>query len=198
MLRRLHLTLADFAAAPRDAVAVTGPSGAGKTQLLRAIADLDPNEAAIDLDGAARDDQPAPAWRARVAYVPATPAWWADSVAAHFLSPPDGAALASVGLPADCGAWPVARLSTGETVRLGLLRALERKPQVLLTDEPTGPLDADAKAAVERVLTAFCGAGGILLFTTHEPAQIGRLGARVLAVAADGQVTETSAGEAAA
>ena len=50
-----------------ECVGIAGPSGAGKSVLLRAIADLDPNDGVLRLDGADRATLPAPAWRRRVA-----------------------------------------------------------------------------------------------------------------------------------
>ena len=54
-----------------ECVAVQGPSGAGKTLLLRAIADLDPNQGAVTLDDRDRSTIAAPLWRRLVGYVPA-------------------------------------------------------------------------------------------------------------------------------
>lgn len=189
-LRRLRITLEALSMSAGDAVAVTGASGSGKSQLLRALADLDPNSGSVRLDGQDRNAMPAPAWRAKAAYVPATPAWWTERIADHFLNPPTAAALASVAMPGETAGWPASRLSTGESVRLALLRALERKPRVLLLDEPTGPLDAKATEAVERRLKSFRDNGGMLLLTTHETEQIARLDARVLHIGDDGVVAE--------
>ena len=77
-LRRLHLA-ASFDLDAGECVAVRGPSGSGKTQLLRAIADLDPNEGTVLLDGTPRETVPAPAWRRLVAYLPAEPGWGQDT-----------------------------------------------------------------------------------------------------------------------
>jgi len=60
------------------------PSGAGKSLLLRAIADLDPNEGTVKLDGMLREAVPAPHWRSQVTYVAAEPGWWGDTVQEHF------------------------------------------------------------------------------------------------------------------
>ena len=67
-----------------ECIAVRGPSGAGKTLLLRAIADLDPNEGLVRLDGRDRSIIAGPEWRRLVGYVPAEPGWWADTVGEHF------------------------------------------------------------------------------------------------------------------
>src|SRR5215831_4060928 len=56
----------------------------GKTLLLRAIADLDPNDGFVSLDGRDRAAIAAPEWRRLVGYVPAEPGWWADTVGEHF------------------------------------------------------------------------------------------------------------------
>src|SRR5436190_23756094 len=51
---------ASFSLSAGEAVAVRGPSGAGKTLLLRAAADLDPNEGLVTLDGRDRSAIPDP------------------------------------------------------------------------------------------------------------------------------------------
>lgn len=67
-----------------EVAAIAGPSGAGKSLLLRAIADLDPNQGQVFLDGENRKSIPAPNWRSRVTYVATETAWWADRVGDHF------------------------------------------------------------------------------------------------------------------
>lgn len=127
---------------PGECMVVRGPSGAGKSLLLRALADLDPSEGRVTLDGADRESMPAPRWRSLVGYVPAEPGWWADHTRDHFLDWDALAPLARrLGLRPDIGDDVVTRLSTGERQRLALLRALERRPRVLLLDEPTTGLD---------------------------------------------------------
>ena len=83
-LARLALGPADVDLDSGQCIAVTGPSGAGKTLLLRAIADLDPAEGEVLLDGVSRDAMAAPDWRARVTYVPAEAGWWEETVRPHF------------------------------------------------------------------------------------------------------------------
>jgi energy-coupling factor transporter ATP-binding protein EcfA2 len=56
-LRRLHLA-ASFDLGAGECVVLHGPSGSGKTQLLRALADLDPNEGAVQPDGTPREAIP--------------------------------------------------------------------------------------------------------------------------------------------
>ncbi|HEX3536789.1 MAG TPA: ATP-binding cassette domain-containing protein [Stellaceae bacterium] len=48
-----------------ECIAVKGPSGAGKTLLLRAIADLDPNQGVVSLEGRDRFTIPGPEWLVR-------------------------------------------------------------------------------------------------------------------------------------
>jgi ABC-type nitrate/sulfonate/bicarbonate transport system ATPase subunit len=52
-LRRLHVGPIDFALGPGECVSIGGKSGAGKSVLLRLVADLDPHEGDALLDGAA-------------------------------------------------------------------------------------------------------------------------------------------------
>lgn len=178
-LSREGLAPASLAIDDGECVWLTGPSGSGKTLLLRAIADLDPNGGAVSLDGEPREALPGPEWRRRVAYIPAEPGWWADGVAAHFADWPAAAAIVSaLGLSAECGDWPVSRLSTGERQRLGLARALILQPRVLLLDEPTSGLDEQATKAVETLIGERLAAGISVLWVTHDPAQAARVARR--------------------
>lgn len=59
-LRRPGLTVERFGVEAGECLPVMGPSGAGKSLLLRAIADLDPNEGEVRLNGAPRSAMPAP------------------------------------------------------------------------------------------------------------------------------------------
>lgn len=168
-----------LAVAAGEIVTLRGASGSGKTLLLRAIADLDPHDGEVWLDGVERSRMSGPAWRRRVRFVAAEPAWWADRVGEHFRAPDEAAAMATeVGLPRDCMEWQVARLSTGEKQRLGLLRAVEDHPQVLLLDEPTAALDAAAEKAVEALIKRLRDDGVAIVLVTHSDNQADRLANR--------------------
>src|SRR5215472_3580261 len=83
-LRTNLLKPASLSLSAGECIAVRGPSGSGKTLLLRAIADLDPNEGLVSLGGRDRSTIAGPEWRRLVGYVPAEPGWWADTVGEHF------------------------------------------------------------------------------------------------------------------
>jgi ABC-type iron transport system FetAB ATPase subunit len=178
-LQRLHLQPLDLSVADGECVAITGGSGAGKSVLLRAIADLDPHAGRALVDGEACEAMPAPTWRQRVAYVPAESGWWQDTVRPHFLPDTDFAALLPrVGLRPDGADWPVNRLSTGERQRLALLRALRPAVRVLLLDEPTSGLDTRSVEQVEALLREQLAAGRCIVLVTHSPEQAERLASR--------------------
>ncbi len=173
-----------------ECVALGGPSGAGKTLLLRAVADLDPSFGAVSLDGVSREAMPAPEWRRRVCYLAPEAGWWADGVAAHV--PDRDAALAllpALGLAVAALDWQVARLSTGERQRLALARLLLLEPRVMLLDEPTSGLDPDTTVMVEGVLRQRLGDGAAILLVTHAAEQARRLAGRHFRIEA-GQVRE--------
>lgn len=173
-----------------ECIALSGPSGAGKSLLLRAIADLDPNQGEVSLSGASRDDFAAPEWRRRVGYLASESGWWADGVGVHFTDHEQAAALlAKLGIARGALGWQVGRLSTGERQRLALARLLVGAPDVMLLDEPTSGLDPDAMAMVEEILTKRLAVGASILLVTHAAEQAGRLATRRLSINA-GRVAE--------
>ena len=175
-LTRPGLGPVSFSVGKGQCLAVTGPSGAGKTLLLRAIADLDPNDGTVQLAGAERRSMPAPGWRTRVGLVPAESGWWADTVGEHFRRPDKAAGmLEALGLPGEAINWQVQRLSTGERHRLALARALALAPEVLLLDEPTAALDKRATRKVEAVVRELMKQGKAIVLVTHDTAQLKRL-----------------------
>jgi len=189
-LTRLHISVS-FELNDGECIALQGQSGVGKSLLLRAIADLDPNEGAIKLDGTLRDAVPAPLWRKQVTYVAAEPGWWADTVQEHFTGWNDAIPLVvRLGLPPNCESWQVQRLSTREKQRLGLARALMLRPRVLLLDEPTSALDATSTVIVEAIVAEHISSGTGVIWSTHDSAQAHRVGSRLLVMGAGGRIEE--------
>ncbi|MFC1673777.1 ATP-binding cassette domain-containing protein [Pseudomonadota bacterium] len=193
-LKRLGIGPLDLDVAPGERLALSGPSGAGKSLLLRAIADLDPNEGVFSLGDVNRAAMTAPEWRKQVMYVPAHAGWWADRVEPHFA----GAArdtvkglLHSLDLETTCLGWEVPHLSTGERQRIALARALALGPKMVLLDEPTSGLDADNVARAEALITKTSDDGAGVIFITHDEAQAKRLGTRRVKLEM-GQLTEVA------
>lgn len=169
----------DLDVAAGGCVAIGGPSGAGKTMLLRALADLDDHSGEVFVDDTECRRVDAPSWRRRVAMLPAESAWWRDTVDGHFVV--DAATLARVGLPAQAATWAIARLSTGEKQRLAVLRLLANRPSVLLLDEPTTNLDRASVAHVEELLGEYRrSADAAVVWVTHDSIQAARVADRCL------------------
>ena len=181
----------DLTIAAGDCAALSGPSGSGKSLMLRAIADLDQHSGGVFLDDTPAEDEPAPRWRCRVGLLLAEPQWWEDRVEAHFMAgcrtPEDATGhewsviglLERVGFEKDVLGWTTSRLSSGERQRLGLVRLLERRPDAMLLDEPTASLDP---ANVERVETLIAdyrhNFSAATLWVSHDPGQIPRIADR--------------------
>lgn len=164
-----RLDVADGACA-----AIHGPSGSGKTQLLRAIADLDPTDGEIWLDGQARSAFGAAAWRRQVTYLSADSHWWAPQVRAHAKDWRDDD-LTALGFAPDVLDWEIQRLSSGERQRLALARALAHRPSALLLDEPSANLDAVNTERVEQLIANWrANSAGCALWVSHDPAQRAR------------------------
>jgi ABC-type iron transport system FetAB ATPase subunit len=101
--------------------AVTGPSESGKSLFLRMIADLDPSQDEVWLNGRERASMAAPEWRRQATYVSAESGWWADRTGGHFASDRLSQVTelcARLGLRPGILDAPVIQLSTGEKQRL--------------------------------------------------------------------------------
>jgi len=161
-----------------ECVSLRGPSGSGKSLLLRAIADLDPHQGEVWLDGVPCEQIPAPQWRRQVALLPVESQWWQDKVGAHFPDE-DCPWLIPLGFDETALGWQVSRLSSGEKQRLALARALMNRPRVLLLDEPTASLDEISAAALEAVVADYRhAAGAAVLWVSHSAAQAARVASR--------------------
>ncbi len=167
-----------------ECVCLSGPSGAGKSLLLRAIADLDPHEGRVWLDGReARDYRPWE-WRRQVGLLPAESQWWRERVGEHFAEV-DDARWQALGFDRETLDWQVARCSTGERQRLALLRLLANRPRVLLLDEPTAALDPTAVQRVEAMVAAYREEHqAAVLWVSHDPAQMQRVASRQIRIVA--------------
>jgi ABC-type iron transport system FetAB ATPase subunit len=183
----------DLNIAPGECVSLTGLSGSGKTRLLRAIADLDPHQGDALVAGHSMFAMPATDWRRQVGLLPAESHWWRDQVSEHFITTPIQL-LAELGLDADCLGWQVSRISSGERQRLALARLLDRKPAVLLLDEPTANLDPDNTAHVEQLILRYAKEhGAAILWVSHDPLQRKRISQHRLQIVGNRIAAEANA-----
>jgi zinc transport system ATP-binding protein len=173
-------------------VALLGANGSGKSTLVKTIVGLYPVDGGrIDLFGT-----PLPAFRAwqRVGYVPqrttaaaGVPATVGEVVASGLLSPRgwigrrtrgDRAAvreaLATVGMLERIGD-PVAALSGGQQQRVLIARALARRPDLLIMDEPMAGVDLVSQQTFADTLADLSAHGTTILLVLHELGPLARL-----------------------
>ena len=168
-----------------DAVAVTGPSGSGKSSLLYILGGLEPpTTGSVKIDGtdlyALPEADQARFRNSRIGFVFQDHCLLPQcSVLENVLVPtlvgekgPDFESRArtliqQVGLAERIDHRP-GELSGGEKQRVAIARALIRNPGILLADEPTGNLDRDsAERVADRLLDLHRSANTVLIVVTH-------------------------------
>jgi putative ABC transport system ATP-binding protein len=192
-----------------DRVAITGPSGSGKSVFLRALALLDPLDAGrIIWHGAPVERAVIPRYRRNVAYIRQRPALLDGSVEDNLRYPFelrtyrdgrfDRARAASLAAQAGRGDdfldKRASELSGGEAQIAALIRVLQLAPEVLLLDEPTASLDPESSHAIEGLVHAWFDADPgrhASIWVSHDPAQATRMSARHLTMRA-GVLDETA------
>ncbi|MGG7567296.1 molybdenum ABC transporter ATP-binding protein [Rhodovulum sp. DZ06] len=191
----------------KGVTAVFGPSGGGKSTLLRALAGLEPAEGHIRFGAEAwlGGARPVPTHKRGVGYV------FQDARLFDHLSvqgnldyaarrsrasaPERAAAVEALDLGPLLGRRP-GGLSGGERQRVAIARALLTRPRLLLMDEPLSALDRRRKAAIlPHIAEAAALSGAPVLYVTHAVDEVAQLASRVLLME-DGRVTaEGPAGE---
>jgi multiple sugar transport system ATP-binding protein len=192
-----------LAAPAGDYLTVLGPSGTGKTTLLRVVAGLEPARGGTVSIGGRPVTGLRPGLR-NVAMVFQSYALFphlsvADNITFGLTVTDVPKALARqrvldiaelTGCTALLGRRP-AQLSGGERQRVALARALVREPAVLLLDEPLSNLDAELRAQTrDELRTLHERTGGTVVHVTHDQGEALSLGDRV-AVLLDGRVAQT-------
>jgi ATP-binding cassette, subfamily C, bacterial len=191
-------------------VAIVGPSGSGKSTVADIITALQrPQQGSVVIDGRILDDSRIVSWRREIGYVSQDTFVFHDTVRANLLwaNPSAGeddivAALKMAqaefvftlehGLETVLGDRGV-RLSGGERQRLALARALIRKPQLLVLDEPSSALDVENERHILDAIQRLRGKVTTLLIT-HRLAAVRR--ADEVYVLENGRLVESGSWEA--
>ncbi|KVP64748.1 ATP-binding cassette domain-containing protein [Burkholderia ubonensis] len=191
---KILLAPTDFSLPAGARVAITGPSGSGKSVLLRALALLDPLDGGRVLwRGRPIRRSAIPRYRRSVAYLRQRPAQTDGTVESQLRYPYSLAVYrdltfdraraeqlaARAGRGADFLDKRASELSGGEAQIAALLRVLQLDPDVLLLDEPTSALDPDSTRAIEALVGAWFDAAPdarAYLWISHDPAQAARIG----------------------
>jgi len=190
-----------------ESVAVMGPSGSGKSTLLNLVAGLDrPTDGEVEVAGTVLNRLSETALarfrRERIGIVFQFFHLLDDLTArdnvllpAQLAGVPRRTAVAradelldTLGLTGRANAYP-ARLSGGERQRVAVARALINRPPLLLADEPTGAVDAQAGAQIMELLRDLNSGGQTVLLVTHDPALARRCATRIVEVR-DGRLAE--------
>ena len=188
---------------------ISGPSGAGKTTLLKLLYFAEPaSDGQILVDGMNLSRIPRkniPFLRrifgivfqdyklipTKTVYENVALVLEAAGQNRRFIQKKVNSVLRTVGMEQRLHALPPS-LSGGEQQRVAIARAVVGDPKIILADEPTGSLDADAAGFVFDLLKSFHTRGATVVIATHDRQLIQRSGGRVVHLNA-GRLVETPA-----
>lgn len=180
-----------------DRVTIVGPSGAGKTTILRLIiGDLMPTSGKVtvdDINVSSIKERDLPKLRRLVGAVFQDYKLLSDRTVAEniglvleianaaddVVTKRVSELLALVHLTGRSNSFP-RQLSGGELQRVAIARALANSPKIIFADEPTGNLDTDASAAIAKLLKSIHEAGTTVMVATHDPVVIKMFDGRLL------------------
>jgi ATP-binding cassette subfamily C protein len=190
-------------------LAVTGPTGAGKTTLAEVLLMLlRPDSGELRIDGRRVDEKLANQWRNQAAYVPQEVVLFDATIRDNLrlYAPEASDARLKEALQSAAGDFVFERLpdgldtrtgpggrwlSGGERQRIGIARALLKEPGFLVLDEPTAALDADTQDKLMDALSSLEHTMSVVLIT-HRP-ELLRLADRIIGIE-DGQITRRDDG----
>lgn len=184
-------------------MSIVGPSGAGKTSLLRCLNRLEePQSGRVTLEGADIRSLPPTTLRQRVGMIFQTPVILEGGVRANLTYGLESitedemvAALEASGLSSGFLERDSTALSVGQAQRVCIARALVRSPDVLLMDEPTSALDKDASKKIEVLIGQLTQAGLTIIVVTHDLGQAERVANDALLLVEGRAVAEGPIGE---
>lgn len=183
---------------PGDRLALVGPTGSGKSLILRALALLDPiDRGEISWCGSPVVDGEVPAFRSQVLYLqqrsPVIEGTVEDNLKIPFslqirsdIAFPRQRAeelLDGLGRGSDFLTSHTANLSGGERQIVALMRALLVTPTLLLLDEPSAALDPQTSAALEQLVDSWhaeAPAARAFVWVSHDPEQAQRVAQRII------------------
>jgi putative ABC transport system ATP-binding protein len=182
-----------------ECLGLSGPSGVGKSLLLRTLALLDPISIG-EILWLGEPIQAIPQYRSVVIYLSQKPAFAIGTVKDNLMIPwqfsshksqtesatPDWLAW---GLPQTFAERKVEQLSGGERQKLALLRALQLQPRVLLLDETTAAMDPESVLLAETSITKWLKGGDrACIWVSHHAEQLQRVATRQLCLTGAGLV----------
>jgi PrtD family type I secretion system ABC transporter len=175
-----------FAIQAGTAVGVIGPSGGGKSSLIKALAGIwTPALGVVRLDGAALGHWDAAQLGRSIGYLPQDVSFFPGTIAENIarLGTPDDAAVIAAAVAAGVHSAILKQpngyqtvLGDGEVVlsggmrqRLALARAMYGNPRVVIMDEPNSNLDTEGEAALVAAMKQMKSDGRTVVVVTHKP-----------------------------